>query len=263
MTNIIKSDIFRLKRGTAIRNVFIVGMFIIIITAVNMLNSRSGAGGIGIQSSASAIKSLPVNGADFVQQMRDDGLFPFLILVFVVAVLGADYSAGTIRNSLSYFVNRKSVYFSKCLTGLLLCISYTIFCTVISLVTGSILFGFGGFSMTLLLEIILQILLSIPLYIGMIAIGNLILVFAKKTSITIATYLIGIIVFPSFTYQLYQLFPRSEWLKLCDPLSAFSMISRFWEFPFMMTSLVILFWVILDAFVLYFGAKIYSLSDVA
>ena len=72
MTNIIRSDIFRLKRGSAVRNVFIAGMIIIIITGVNMLSSRSGFGGVGVQSGASAARSLPGNGAEFVQQMREE-----------------------------------------------------------------------------------------------------------------------------------------------------------------------------------------------
>ena len=262
MTNIIRSDIFRLKQGSAVRNVFIAGMIIIIITGVNMLSSRSGFGGVGVQSGASAARSLPGNGAEFVQQMRDDGLFPFFILAFAVAVLGADYSAGTIRNTLSYFVDRKNVYFAKCLTGFLCCVTYTVFCLAVSLVTGTILFGFGGFTLNFIVSIFLQILLSLPLYIGMIASGNCLLVFTKKTSITIASYLIGLIVFPSFTHQIYQLFPMAEWLKLCDPLSAFSMIARFWDFPTSYVGMVLLFWIILDSLILYFGVRLYSHADV-
>lgn len=262
MTNIIKSDIFRIKKGSAVRNVFLAGMVIIIITGINMFNSRSGFGGVGVQSSASAARSLPANGAQFVQQMRDDGLFPFFILAFAVAVLGADYSAGTIRNSLSYFVDRKKVYFAKCITGFLCCLIYTLVCLIVSCIAGVILFGFDGFSLTMISRILTQLILSIPLYIGMIAIGNGLLVFTKKTSITIASYLIGLIIFPSVTYQIYQLFPNAEWLKLCDPLSAFSLLSRFWEFPLMYVGMVLLFWIILDAIVLFLGMRVYSEADV-
>lgn len=145
MTNIIQSDIFRIKKGAAVRNVFLAGMIIIVITGVNMLGSSSGFGGVGVQSTASAARSLPGNGAEFVQQMRDDGLFPFFILAFAVAVLGAEYSTGTIRNSLSYFVDRKKIYFAKCITGLLCCLTYTLLCLVVSFVAGTILFGFWRF----------------------------------------------------------------------------------------------------------------------
>lgn len=125
------------------------------------------------------------------------------------------------------------------------------------------MFGFGGFTLTLIARILVQILLSTPLYIGMIAIGNGLLVFTKKTSITITTYLIGLIAFPSVTYQIYQLFPKAEWLTLCDPLSAFSMLSRFWEFPIMTVGMVLLFWVILDALLLFAGAQLYADADIA
>ena len=261
LKNIIRADVYRLKRGSAVRNVLLAGMTIILITGMNMLNSGSGFGGVGVQSTASAARSLPANGGAFVQQMRDDGLFPFFILTFAVAILGADYSAGTIRNSLSYFVDRKQVYLAKCITGVLCCFTYTVCCLFVSAVAGIILFGFGGFTFGLLLRMMIQIVLSVPLYIGMIAIGYLLLVFSKKTSITIA-YLIGLIVFPSVTYQLYQLFPKAEWLKLCDPLSSFSMMARFWDFPFLYVGLVLLFWMVLDGLILYLGLRSYSKSDI-
>lgn len=262
LKNIIRADVYRLKRGSAVRNVLLAGMTIILITGMNMLNSGSGFGGVGVQSTASAARSLPANGGAFVQQMRDDGLFPFFILTFAVAILGADYSAGTIRNSLSYFVDRKQVYLAKCITGVLCCLTYTVCCLFASAVAGIILFGFGGFTFGILLRMMIQIVLSFPLYIGMIAIGYVLLVFSKKTSITIAAYLIGMIVFPSVTYQLYQLLPRAEWLKLCDPLSSFSMMARFWDFPFLYVGLVLLFWMVLDGLILYLGLRSYSKSDI-
>lgn len=262
MVNIIKSDIFRLRKGAAVRNVFLAGIIIIVITSVNMAGSSSGVGGVGVQTTASAARALPGNGAEFLQQMRDDGLFPFFILAFAVAVLGAEYSTGTIRNSLSYFVDRRKVFFAKCITGFLCCLVYTCMCLIVSFIVGTLLFGFGGFSLTLLTRVLLQILLSIPLYVGMVAIGNGLLVFTKRTSITIATYLIGLIVFPSFTNQLFQLFPKAEWLQLCDPLSAFSVLSRFWEFPFGVVGMILLFWLLLDALLLFAGSHLYTNADI-
>lgn len=263
MVNIIKSDIFRLRKGAAVRNVFLGGIIIIVITGVNMAGSSSGFGGVGVQTTASAARALPGNGAEFLQQMRDDGLFPFFILAFAVAVLGAEYSTGTIRNSLSYFVDRRKVFFAKCITGFLCCLAYTCLCLIVSFIVGTLLFGFGGFSLTLFIRVLLQILLSIPLYLGMVAIGNVLLVFTKRTSITIATYLIGLIVFPSFTNQLLQLFPKAEWLQLCDPLSAFSVLSRFWEFPFGVVGMILLFWFLLDALLLFAGSRLYTNADIA
>ena len=263
MVNIIKSDIFRLRKGAAVRNVFLAGIIIIVITGVNMAGSSSGFGGVGVQTTASAARALPGNGAEFLQQMRDDGLFPFIILAFAVAEQGSEYSTGTIRNSLSYFVDRRKVFFAKCITGFLCCLAYTCLCLIVSFIVGTLLFGFGGFSLTLFIRVLLQILLSIPLYLGMVAIGNVLLVFTKRTSITIATYLIGLIVFPSFTNQLLQLFPKAEWLQLCDPLSAFSVLSRFWEFPFGVVGMILLFWFLLDALLLFAGSRLYTNADIA
>ena len=64
----------------------------------------------------------------------------------------------------------------------------------------------------------------------MIEIGYCLLIFTKKTSITIVAYIVGMLFIPSFTHQIHQFFPRAELLKLCDTLYAFLMLSRFWEF---------------------------------
>lgn len=53
MVNIIKSDIFRLRKGAAVRNVFLAGIIIIVITGVNMAGSSSGFGGVGVQTTLS------------------------------------------------------------------------------------------------------------------------------------------------------------------------------------------------------------------
>lgn len=262
MVNMIKADIFRLGKGNAVRNVLIAGVLIIIITGVNMFNSGGGTGGIGVQSAASAARSLPVNGADFIQQMRDDGLFPFFILAFATAVLGADYSTGAIRNTLAYFADRKNVFLAKCITGFLCCIVYTLVCLAASSVLGILLYGFGGFNFSFILRMLAQIMLSMPLYLGMIAISYCLLVFTKKTSITITVYMVGLLFIPSFTYQIYELFPKAEWLKLCDPLSAFSMLSRFWEFPVGYVVMVLLVWMALDILILAVGMRRYAMADV-
>lgn len=262
MINMIKADIFRLGKGNAVRNVLIAGVMIIIITGVNMFNSSGGTGGIGVQSAASAARSLPINGADFIQQMRDDGLFPFFILSFATAVLGADYSTGAIRNTLAYFADRRNVFLAKCITGFLCCLVYTFVCLAASSVLGILLYGFGGFNLTFLFRILAQIILSMPLYLGMIAISYCLLVFTKKTSFTITAYMIGLLFIPSFTYQIYEFFPNAKWLKLCDPLSAFSMLSRFWEFPTGYVGMVLLVWLGLDVLILGIGMRRYTLADV-
>ncbi|MGG5332774.1 ABC transporter permease subunit [Enterococcus sp. AZ163] len=262
MVNLIKAEFFRLGKGNAVRNVLLAGVVIIIITGLNMFNSGGATGGIGVQSAASTARSLPVNGADFIQQMRDDGLFPFFILAFATAVLGADYSTGTIRNTLSYFANRRIVFLAKCITGFLCCLVYTIVCLAASTALGVLLYGFGGINLVFILRMLVQIILSMPLYLGMIAIGYCLLVFTKKTSITITVYMVGMLFIPSFTYQIHQLFPKAEWLKLCDPLSAFSMLSQFWEFPASYVGMVLLVWLVLDVLILAASMRRYTFADV-
>jgi len=263
MIKLIKADLFRLTKGSAVRNVLIAGIAIILFTGITMYNSGSGLFSFGVRSSVSVGSSVPATGADFVRQMRDDGFFPFFILAFAVAILGADYSAGTIRNTLSYFTGRKSVYTAKCITGLLCCLVYSVVCLVVSMLLGVILFGFKGFSTLYFGRLLGQIVLSLPLFLGMIGIGYCLLVFTRRSSITIAAYIVGMLFFPSLTYSLYQIFPSAKWLQICDPLSAFSVVSRFWEFPPLMVALMILTWLAIDAAVISIGMHRYETVDVA
>ena len=262
MIKLIKADLFRLTKGSAVRNVLIAGIAIILFTGITMYNSGSGLFSFGVRSSVSVGGSVPATGADFVRQMRDDGFFPFFILAFAVAILGADYSAGTIRNTLSYFTGRKSVYAAKCITGLLCCLAYSAVCLGVSMLLGVILFGFEGFSALYFWRLLGQIVLSLPLFLGMIGIGYCLLVFTRRSSIAIAAYIFGMLFAPSLTYNLYQIFPSAGWLQICDPLSAFSVVSRFWEFPPLMVALMLLTWLAIDAAVISIGMHRYETVDI-
>lgn len=262
MKQLIKADLFRLSKGSAVRNVMIAGIAIILLTGITKFSSGSGLFNISSRSSVSISSSVPANGAEFVSQMRDDGFFPFFILAFAIAVLGADFSAGTIRNTLSYFTKRQSVYASKCITGVLCCLAYSLICLVVSILVGITLFGFGGFSFLYILQLLGQILLSLPLFAGLIGIGYCLLVFTKKSSITIAAYLVGLLIIPTLTHRLYQIFPSAEWLQICDPLSAFSVMSRFWEFNSFIVAMMLLTWLAVDAAVISIGMYRYEIEDV-
>jgi len=133
----------------------------------------------------------------------------------------------------------------------------------VSVLVGIILFGSEGFSSLYILRLLGQVLLSLPLFAGMIGIGYCLLVYTKKSSITIAVYLVGIIILPSLTYQLYQIFPSAKWLQICDPLSAFSVVSRFWEFDSFIVAMMLLTWLAVDAAVISIGMYRYETADVA
>lgn len=262
MINIVKSDLFRLSKGNAVRNVLIAGILVIVLTAFSTAGSGQGFFGISI-GSAGLQTSPPVNGAGFVGQMRNDMLFPFFILAFAIAIMGAEYSAGSFRNTLAYNTKRRSVYTAKCLSGILCCLTYSLVSLVASILLGSILFGTGGFSAVYLLQLVVQILLSIPLFIGMIGIGFCLLVFTKKTSITNVVYIVGLLFAPSLTHQLYEMFPAAGWLVYCDPLSSFSILSSYWEYPPQLIALILLTWLVFDAAVIALGMYRFSTSDIA
>lgn len=260
MLNIIKSDLFRLTKGSAIRNILIAGILVIVLSAFSAAGIgpfRFSIGTAGLQGNA------PVSGAEFAGQMRNDILFPFFILAIAIAIMGAEYSAGSFRNTLAFNTKRVSVYTAKCLSGLFCCLAYSIISLLVSVLLGSFAFGFGGFSGMWFLRLLGQIFLSIPLFIGMIGIGFCLLVFTKKTSITNVVYIVGLLFASSITHQLYQLIPAASWLPYCDPLSAFSIVAGYWEYPPQLIAGVLLTWLVFDTVVMALGMYRFSTSDIA
>ena len=260
MLSIVKSDLFRLSKGSTIRNILIASILVIVLTALSAAGIgpfRFSIGTAGLQSNA------PVSGVEFAGQMRNDILFPFFILAIAVAIMGAEYSAGSFRNTLAFNTKRGSVFTAKYLSGLLCCLGYSIISLLVSVLLGSFLFGLGGFSSMWFLRLLGQIFLSIPFYIGMIGVGFCLLVFTQKTSVTNVVYIVGLLFASSLTHQLYQLIPAADWLPYCDPLSAFSIVAVYWEYPPQLVAAILLTWSVFDAAVIALGMYRFSTSDIA
>lgn len=131
MFNIIKSDLYRIKRGKMIYIVFIVLILLSIFSAVGM-----SAGHMGLSNSYQDIEneeflqqiSKAKSISDFRDIMKSSGEFEldkevigqnvnlyYMFIIIVVIVLTTDFSTKSIKNTLSSAISRKRYYLSKVL----------------------------------------------------------------------------------------------------------------------------------------------------
>lgn len=248
MLNIIKADFFRLRKGKGIYAV-ILGMFGIVL-AMSLLISAISAGwiseenqvanGAGIvtiesvdgdsQDNAELLASLvPENGAEFVSSMYSDvgNILSWFVLVFIIVVFGVDYSAHTYKNLLSYQTKRSKIYLSKLSLSSLLAIGSLLIWGLISFVIGGVAFGFQGYSVERFIPMITGVALMMPMLLAFVSIGYWLVVFTKKTTTTIATYIIGGIVVGTILQISAMLFPAKQWIPRVDLASAMSAMMKY------------------------------------
>lgn len=247
MTNIINADIYRLRKGAALRNT-IIGVFITVaFIAVTMFTFSSEGFSIYLDETASQAgmsdtelqemhddiaeadeTAMVASGASFAQEMAASNAMPFFLLAIIITVFCADFTAGTHRNTLSYESNRTKVYLGKLLLSIGIFVLLYFAQLVFSWLIGGVFFGFTGFSAEYFLQTLVGFLLMLPVHIGIISIGHCIVAFARKSSVTIAVYLIGLTLVSSFLQMASQL-RNLAWLLLLDVISAGHTLVYYWQ----------------------------------
>lgn len=245
MLNIISSDIFRVRKGTALYGVIggIFALFLLMAVIFKIINfpvifdmtetdvTVVPESNVSIEADLDddIVEFLPDNGAEFLLSMfteTSNGLALFL-LPLIISVFGADFSAGTFRNLLSYESGRKKIYIAKLICTLVFSIIMLLAFVVVGGLLGSLFFGFGGFSVAFISQIFTILALQLPIYIALICIGHCILAFSKKCSYTIATYIVGLLVW-SFVLQMVGLaIPRLSWVIQLDLMSMLNTLANY------------------------------------
>lgn len=238
MSNLISSDFYRVRRGAALRNTFI-GMallviFILVMTVLSQSDSFSTVVLENGQSSmteaelaeleqdlgeaeheAAAIDSGPALAADVLGQ----SFLLFFFLPITLVVFCADFSAGTYRNTLSYDSNRLKVYFAKILLSVGLSLALVFATILFCWLSGGIVLGFSGFSWAYIQELLITILLQLPVYLSVIAICHCLIAVTRKSSATIAIFIVGLLAFMIFLQFIAQTYPDYSWVLLLEPQS--------------------------------------------
>jgi len=243
MLNLISSDIFRVRKGKSIKGViggilcmvlFMAIMFKI-MGSLSFMESISVGENILIESEADLqdVKEIqgfiPANGGEFTLTMFTEASnsLSLFLLAFIIAVFGAEFSSGAFRNLLSYESNRAKIYFARLLTIILFSVIAILSMVIISMIAGSIIFGFGGMGSGFFIQLFTGLLLQLPIYIAFISLGQFILIFTKKTSSTIAFYLVGLVIWTLVIDILAMLSSSLNWLMNLELMTALNTVADY------------------------------------
>lgn len=248
MNNIIQSDIYRLRKGAAMRNTILGAFGLILIVAITFAFLRSGSFQSMMEESMQAqgatqgeivsmqgdimemeetSGALPQNGAQFGASVMAENMFTILLLPIFLAVLGADYNAGTYRNTLSYEANRKKVYLGKFLVSCGATLLLLVVSLVFSWLIGGLFFGFGGFSAGYFIQLLTTLLLQAPIYLAILSLGHCLLAFTQKSGATVAVFLLVMLLYSSVIQMLAGLLPKYQWLIRLDFLSGIKLMASY------------------------------------
>jgi ABC-type transport system involved in multi-copper enzyme maturation permease subunit len=246
MSNLIRSDIFRLRGGATLRFTLIGLCAFLLFMALIMLMLSTGvftnilerssefeaiysseAGKSQVDSLYTAMREAPESGSDFVKTFISAGLLSFFILPLIIAVFGADFAAGTYRNTLTFETRREKVYWAKLLTSGLCFTLLLAVGLVFSWLIGSLLFGFDGNVLSFVGWLLPTIVLQAPIYIGMICFIHFLLAFSQKNSAAIAVFLLVLVLFPSVIQLFTFLLPTFGWLAHFDLFNGLSVMADY------------------------------------
>lgn len=256
MSKLFKADFYRIKHSRMMWNTLLILALLIIAFAATfawvmsgsfkkMLNSAESTAAVsGFQTGVSIRTSgqdSSVPTEDEVQALMDelDVLIPnsaafvdavlfnnnimlYFLLPLAIVIIGTDFSSGAIRNTLSFESNRSKIYLSKLLQLLFAALGLIVFTLIFCIVSGSVAFGFGGFSTAYWLERLFIFSLQIPAYVAMIGIMSGALILTKRSGPAIAITLSVLFLYSNLISIVTQLLPGVQWIKYLDFLSIFS-----------------------------------------
>lgn len=242
MTTIIRSDMYRLGKGRALKNTIIASIgIVILILAIVMASSTimqnistDGMTSIEIaelQNDVAEMEHIQAqatsNAANFMQEIAGESISAFLFLPILLAVFCADFTHGTYKNTLTYESNRTKVYFAKLLLSAGLCILIHLIGIVTGLLLGLVFFGTSGLTMAFWAQLALSLLLQLPIHLAIVCLGHCIISFTKKSGTTIAIYLIGLFALSLILQLTLNLKPDWTWLMLFEPLQALQLMMNY------------------------------------
>ena len=225
MTNLMNADWYKVRHGAALRNTFLSFLAVVVIfAAFTAFSSSDESAGFltvttdpPIQSDVIEQGENDVSGASFSNEMQQSFFIPFFFLPIVLAVFCADFNAGTHRNILSYESKRGRVYLSKLLLSVVLCVGMMAASQAFSILLGGVLFGFTGFSAAFFTRTLLVLALQIPICIGFISVCHFLVAITKKSSATIAAFIVGYIAVVVLLQSVSSYVPSLSWIMMMEP----------------------------------------------
>lgn len=236
MSNIIASDFYRVRKGAAVRNTFLgIVLITILVLALGVFVESGTMETLVVEANGSAQEITEIQqdieelnretavlttGASLAEEMLAQAFVIFFFLPVAIAVFCADFTASTHRNTLSYESDRGKVYWAKLALSLGISLVLVFSLVALNWVLGGIILGFDGFSLAYFGRILITFLLQLPVYLAVVAVLHLMIAFTKKSSSTIAIFLVGYFTLLIVLQVITSYFPGLEWMILLDPLNA-------------------------------------------
>ena len=206
MNNLIKADLYRTKKYKSLYVVAIVCFVFVLLSALlyrgidfvaqNMIDTSvpmgdASAGDVSQMLSQTFGSGTALSTA--IEILKSDTLIYSLIAIFIV-VSALEFSSGTIKNSLTYGIKRKDIYFSKLITSII----YTLFYYIVFFVSAilcSMLVYWQTIPMDSILDLLFIGLKQLPIYIGIIAAGHCFVFMTQSTVGSVALYIVSFMIF--------------------------------------------------------------------
>ena len=275
MNNIISSDFYRVRRGAAFRNTCL-GLALVVIFMLIMfvfIQSDSFSEMIANTSELSIVETADIqqemqsgflqieNGVDFAVEILSESIVFLFFLPITIAVFCADFTAGTYRNTLSYESNRSKVYMAKLLMSIVLCFAMVIVMVIVCLILGSIAFGFSGFTVAAVGKLLITVLLQLPIYLATVTVCHCISSITKKSSMTIAIFLVGYFVLALILQLLTGVLSLPDWIMLIEPQSAGKFLAEYASAPSNEIAFVMVYYLVVTALAVILGVTHYRKTD--
>lgn len=202
MINIIKSDLYRIFKGKAIYITLAVMFFFM---ALSIFELQPGYIGMNISPAnaennfeklSKEDEKLYYESKSILEERNIMKKYPYkldkaivgvnanlyyIFIVVIVIVISTDFSNSTVKNTISSSISRKKYYFSKLITGLLLC-TLLMLINNFGIYISNLLINGKAFSSSLS-EIFITTLYQLPLIYGIISMLICISVMVRRTSI--------------------------------------------------------------------------------
>lgn len=241
MLNIIKADLFKFRKGKALWGIILglLGIVILVAGVEKVLTPMA------VQKKEDAFQTnildeetmdleemkpfVPANGGEFLETIfwAMGDAFVLFLLPLIISIFGSDYSSGTYRNLLSYHSRREMVYTAKVITTVILTVMMVIGLLIAAAVVGGVVFGFGGFSGALVLKMAKGAVMMLPILTAIIAVGYCIMTFMKKTSYTIAIFLVGLVVWSLILQIITSIKPEMEWIMQLNLMNTLDIVGEY------------------------------------
>jgi len=149
MRNIIRADLYAIKRGKAL---YITFGLVLLLNILLIIATHSGGGiHIGFTIDAAAVAEMAnapqieLNGIQMLVRMYSemDNLMYFLLPLVLVAAAPI-FKHGTVKNDIAWGISRTKLYFSKLTVAVGLCLMLVLFHMGTGTLIATVIFGWGG-----------------------------------------------------------------------------------------------------------------------